>query len=98
MERLVGNGTERLSRASGERSVAADIRRLFRATQVNRNLTTDPYQPQPSILVNAWLVVQRKEGALLTIRSREAPETLPANAKFFETHLKEMRSGRMRCS
>jgi len=67
-----------------------DIRRLFRAVHVNRNRTTDPYQPQPSIYANAWLIVQRRDGALLTIRSRAAPETIPTNPKFFAEHLDEM--------
>lgn len=67
-----------------------DIRRLFRAVHVNRNRTTDRYQPQPSIYANAWLIVQRRDGALLTIRSRAAPETIPTNPRFFAEHLSEM--------
>jgi hypothetical protein len=67
-----------------------DIRRLFRATHVTRDVSTDPYGPQPSIYVNAWLIAQRKDGALLTIRAREPALILPANPKFLEDHLRDL--------
>lgn len=57
---------------------------------MTRDVSTDPYGPQPSIYVNAWLIAQRKDGALLTIRAREPALILPASPKFFEEHLRDL--------
>lgn len=70
----------------------AGIRRLFRAVHVNRDQTTDQYTPQPSIFVNAWLIAERSDGTLLTIRPRTAPIILPASPKFLDDHLEEMKN------
>jgi hypothetical protein len=67
-----------------------DIQRVFRAAHVTRDETSDPWAPQPSIQANAWLIVQRRDGALLMIRPRDPAFTLPTNDKFLNEHFDEM--------
>jgi hypothetical protein len=69
---------------------AGDIQRVFRAAHVTRDETSDPWTPQPSIQVNAWLIVQRRDGAMFMIRPRDVAFTLPTNDKFIGEHFDEM--------
>lgn len=68
-----------------------EIHRVFRAVHVSNSETRDEWAPQPSLNVAAWLIVERQDGALIPVRQRGVPVTLPASQEFLSAHIARLK-------
>lgn len=72
-------------------SDATMIRRIFRAVHVSNSETCDEWTPRPSINVASWLILERQDGALILVRQRAEPITLPAKTELLPEHIGQLK-------